>query len=180
MMIKNVYVDIDGVLADLQKYVQDRTGLLPADFVNAAGKSEYGKFIARHIKSNQMFYNLPQKRDLKTGRDFLWKLYCLGFNVRYLTACSATSFFTVSGQKKCWLQKNGMMLKNQDGTNWKTLFVQHGLDKVAYSNSVSLLIDDRQDICEAWEKQGGIAIHHKDFKTTEYEFGEILKTFSEK
>jgi hypothetical protein len=74
------------------------------------------------------------------------------------TAYEAT-FETISKQKSTWLQANNVTWADP-------IFVPGKRHKYKFAQPDHIIIDDTYSVIEDWRNHNGIAIHHKDAKST--------------
>jgi len=141
-----IYVDLDGVMADLDKHVKERTGMSFGQ-LRATG-SGFTKFVAaEREKGNTVFDTLDKMPDA----DVLWN-YIVKYNPDILTATGYPS-------EKAAAEKIRWVMDNLDGYD-QILHTISGADKHKYAASNHILIDDRDKAILPWRKAGGIGILH--------------------
>jgi hypothetical protein len=151
LMIKKIYLDMDGVLADFVKGVESE------DFLNSSMKTDddyYNKKI--FFSDKRLFRFLPPTKGMKDLVAFIkstkipWEiLTCVGEGNRQL----------IIYYKKKWVEDyvDPYVVVNT------TL---RGTDKSIFARKNSLLIDDKEKNIKAWCKAGGVGIIHTDVKST--------------
>lgn len=143
-----IYIDLDGVMADFDKYFFDTFGVES----HKLDDPTLWKWINGH---GNFFRNLPL---MPGALDFFKSVEHL--NPTILTACPKTNYAVAAVQKRQWvyehLSKDITVIPMLGGKN-KCLFMHSPGD---------VLIDDFEKNCIPWAEHGGFAIHHKNFKTT--------------
>ena len=82
-------------------------------------------------------------------------------NVEILTSSGGNKYHDlVAEQKKVWIKNYNLSEK------WKVNVVAGRKLKAEFATPDSILIDDTLDVIEAFNKAGGIGIHHKDVGNT--------------
>lgn len=154
-----LFCDQDGVLADFDQGVYDRTGKWPKEF-----ESDDAMWAALNAIPN-FFAELP----VVPGAIEFWN-WLRPVNPFILTACPNSDYQNVALQKKHWIKTNltgnPMVLPVVGGRN-KGLFM-HNVGEV--------LIDDYGRNIDAWEALGGTGIKHEgsDFEATKQALVKIL------
>ena len=147
-----VYVDLDGVMADLDKHVKERTGKTFKQ-LRASG-SGFTKFVTTEREEGRtVFDNL----DKMPGADYLWS-YLVKYTPDILTATG----FPV---EKATAEKIRWVMDNLSGYD-KILTTISGADKHKYAAPNHILIDDRMKAIGPWREAGGIGIEHKSAADT--------------
>lgn len=153
-MIKTItmYVDMDGVLADFERAVEQRFGKT----MDEMPKGElWGRIKHYNDDVAPWFATLPMMPDAME----LWKFLNSNFkNIQILTASGSTPK-DAGGQKKRWV---GEKL----GWSVKVNVVGGANEKAAFANENTVLIDDRSKAIDPFIAAGGIGILHKDAQTT--------------
>lgn len=146
-----IYLDLDGVMADMDTHFIDYFGVDP--------QSLDDDVMWKKINSYHDFYaNLPLMKDAKELFDkIVWDFEC---DVTILTACPKSNYKNAAIQKRAWvrkhLSKHLTVIPMLGGAN-KALFMHEPGD---------ILIDDMEKNCKAWEELGGKAIVHKNAADT--------------
>lgn len=147
-MARRLYIDLDGVMADFDKYFLSEFGVESSKLDDAT----LWKFINGH---GNFFLNLPM---MPGALEFFRKVEHL--NPTILTACPKTNYPTAAVQKRQWVYKH----LSQDIT---VIPMLGGKNKCLFMHSPGdVLIDDFEKNCIPWREHGGIAIHHVNFKKT--------------
>ncbi len=147
-----IFVDLDGVMADLDKLVKERTGMT-FDQLRATGTG-FAKFCAeQREKGNTIFDEL----DKMPGADYLW-----GYIVKYTPdILTATGWPT----EKAQAEKIRWVMDNLSGYD-KILTTTSGAEKKKYAAPNHILIDDRMKSIGPWREAGGIGILHTSAEDT--------------
>lgn len=142
-----IHVDLDGVLADLETYIEQVYGPIErtadgGDWVNA---DEI--FAALREKGEPRFDKLDKLPDA----DQLW-----GYVRKY-----APNILSASGkpEKKNSAEKHKWVKEHFTGYGTIRTVVS-SLEKAKYANPQAILIDDRMKSIGPWRKAGGIGILH--------------------
>lgn len=151
----NVFLDLDGVMADLEGFYETLFGHRMND---CKTKALMWSNIHGH---GQFFRDIPVYAGAK---HFLTKLRNLsGYYDRLsvLTSCPKSKYEEVAAHKKEWVREHLgdlFVIPCRDSTT-KPLFLQQPGD---------ILIDDWGKNCQAWQDAGGVAIKHEgeDFDST--------------
>ena len=143
-----LYIDLDGVMADFDKYFFDTFG----DESHKLDDKSLWKLINGH---GNFFRNLPL---MQGALEFFRSVEHLPVSI--LTACPKSNYTTAAVQKRQWvyehLSKDVTVIPMMGGKN-KCLFMHSPGD---------VLIDDFEKNCIPWREHGGIAIQHKNFDST--------------
>lgn len=147
-----IFVDLDGVMADLDKLVKERTGKT-FDQLRATGTG-FTKFCAaQRAEGFTIFDNL----DKMPGADYLWA-YLVKYNPDILTA-------TGHPTEKSTAEKIRWVMDNLSGYD-QILTTISGADKHKYAAPNHILIDDRMKAIGPWREAGGIGILHTSAEDT--------------
>lgn len=147
-----IFIDLDGVVADLDKLVKERTGMT-FEQLHATGIG-FTKFVAaEHEAGRTIFDNL----DKMPGADYLWA-YLVKYNPDILTA---TGYPT----EKATAEKIRWVMDNLSGYN-QILTTTSGAEKKKYAAPNHILIDDRMKAIGPWREAGGIGILHTSAEDT--------------
>ena len=147
-MKTRLYIDLDGVMADFDKYFFQEYGVES----NKLDDPTLWKWINSH---GNFFLNLPL---CEGAIEFFKRVEHL--NPTILTACPKSNYTTAAMQKRQWVYKN----LSKDIT---VIPMMGGKNKCLFMHSPGdILIDDFEKNCIPWREHGGIAIHHKNFADT--------------
>ena len=156
-MNTRLYIDLDGVMADFDKYFLQEFGVESQKLDDPT----LWKWINGH---GNFFRNLPP---CEGALEFFRSVEHL--NPTILTACPKTNYATAAVQKRQWvyehLSKDVTVIPMLGGKN-KCLFMH---------NQGDVLIDDFEKNCIPWREHGGIAIQHTDFAVTSKIVKDIFK-----
>jgi 5'-nucleotidase len=156
MNSRRLYIDLDGVMADFDKYFIQQFGIES----NKLDDTTLWKWINGH---GNFFLNLPL---CEGAIDFYESVRHL--NPTILTACPKSNYVTAAVQKRQWVYKH----LNPDAT---VIPMLGGKNKCLFMHSVEdILIDDYEKNCIPWREHGGIAIQHKNFEHTKSQLDLIL------
>lgn len=146
--IECIYVDLDGVLANFEKRWEELFDVKPKKDQN---RSHWNEFV-----EGGNFEKLEPMPDFKTGIKYLMSLD------KPISILSSTGnerqYDVISGHKEAWLDKHNV--------DFPAIFVPGKKLKKNFAEKGALLIDDDKKTIEEWEKEGGIGIHHKNWKDT--------------
>jgi 5'(3')-deoxyribonucleotidase len=139
-----VFVDMDSVLADFMGTYHQLEHLVSGDKKFHALVKDHSIFEQLHPMPNaDKLVNLLNK-DLDVKPCILSSMGTWNKEIS-----------TMSRIQKChWLDEKGI--------KWARQFVHYGLGKAKYAARGRVLIDDRADIIEAFEKAGGIGVEYVD------------------
>lgn len=139
-MTPPLFLDLDGVLADFDGGVRWTTGRLPADLPPRVMWAA----LARHPD----FYGTL---DMLADAPALWA-FCAPFRPTILTGLPMGGW--AEPQKRAWVAR----VLGADVPVVACL----SRDKHRWSGPGHVLVDDRLDLCRAWEAAGGVFVHHAD------------------
>lgn len=155
-MKTRLYIDLDGVMADFDKYFLQQFGIES----NKLDDPTLWKWINGH---GNFFLNLPL---CEGAIDFFKSVAHL--NPTILTACPKSNYTIAAVQKRQWVYKH----LNNDIT---VIPMMGGKNKCLFMHSPGdVLIDDFEKNCIPWREHGGIAIHHKNFSDTSKQINSIF------
>ena len=154
-MIKNIYLDMDGVLCNFEsRYIE----LFNESPGSMRDRKEWSVNWTKFIKTEQ-FKTLdwfPGAHDLLT-----YIKWCenQGMNIEMLSSSGGLKYHTeVTEQKIHWLCDKGI--------TYKANIVPGKKLKTVYANPESVLIDDTSSIIEDFNAAGGYGILHKEVGET--------------
>lgn len=147
-----VYVDLDGVLCDLQRFLVDHFG---QGFTDNDDQDQdiWDQFRERQDQGLPTFSALSKMPDA----DELWN-WLQPLRPHILTATGSNH--QVSAQEKTlWVKEN---LSGYGDI----ITVPRSAHKAKYACGHCVLIDDRSKSIDPWRQQGGIGIHHVNAQNT--------------
>ena len=150
-MIKRIFVDMDGVLADFVK------GVTGPKYLNGPLVDE-NTYDDRNIElSNQgLFLDLPKMPDMDLLMNYV---KTTGVYWEILTCSGMLNRKKVMQDKIAWIKKHIQPMPVVTGT-------LKGKHKAAYAAPGHVLIDDRQENIYAWVMNGGQGILHRNAECT--------------
>lgn len=140
-----LFVDLDGVLVDFDKGVEEATGKPP-------GQQAPGRMWAIIARTPDFYAGLDWKHD---GRQ-LWKRVS-PLEPTILTGLPRGKW--AEPQKRAWCRR-----ELGEEVEVLTCLSREKAQKAAEfltDGEIPVLIDDRESIAEAWQAMGGIFIHHR-------------------
>ena len=141
-----IYVDLDGVMADLDKHVKEITGK-SFEELRASG-SGFTEFVKNQRDQG---FTVFDELDKMPDADQLWN-YVVQYDPTILTATGYPEA-KAKAEKIRWVHDN---LHGFDGI----LTTISGADKHKYAAPNHILIDDREKAILPWREAGGIGILH--------------------
>lgn len=154
-MIRKIYCDLDGVLANFEKRFIELCGRLPADVPS----QEMWEIIVKGDAERPFFETLELMDDAMHLWQHLMMLKQKGIEVEILTASGRyPEGIEFAAQKHVWVAKIDPTIK--------TNTVQRGVDKYQFAEEGTLLIDDMEKNLGPYVEAGGQVIHHKSAKDT--------------
>ena len=159
-MIKEIYIDMDGVLCAFHKRYNDRYGSESMEDYpppsNDKIKEGYRKYFKDFIDTRQ-FATLDMLPDVKESLQFLEEN--VSCPIYILSSTAREEYWEeIAIQKFEWL-------KNHD-IKYLPIFVPGKRFKKFYSGPDKVIIDDTLSIIEDWNSAGGMGIHHKSWENT--------------
>jgi hypothetical protein len=147
-MIKKIYLDMDGVVADFEKRYTEIFGKTPHD---ARDQKEFNPNWKQFIETEQ-FKTLDW---FPGGQELLEFIAKLPVQVEMLTSSGGQKYHEkVAAQKVYWLvMKNIPYFAN---------VVSGRKLKANYATPETILVDDTEDVIDAFNKAGGHGILHRD------------------
>jgi hypothetical protein len=157
--IKKIYIDLDGVLADFDKWKLELAKTYP---IILTDKHEFWK---RASRVNKLYLNLEPMPD---ANNLMFYLSNLGIPLAILTALP---------------MKRSIPSAEKDKRTWVKLYIgdiefnvgPYARDKQNFSGEGLLLIDDKEQNIIDWENKGGIGILYTDFNLFKLEIEKYLE-----
>jgi len=138
-----VFCDLDGVLADFDRGVIERTGVKPRHFKK---RREMWQHLAPP-STEDFFGSLPLMRDASQ----LWA-FLMPLSPAILTGAPSGDW--AAPQKKKWCVEQLSLPSDR-------VLVVDACDKALFSQPGAVLIDDYEKHRKPWEARGGIFIHYR-------------------
>lgn len=162
MKISKIYVDMDGVLCDFEKRYVELYGEVPEQVRRSVFRTNFSDFIL-----TKQFATLEPMKDFFILRAYLT---ILDEPKQILSSTAYEEVYdTISQQKKEWLSNHDIYWPDP-------IFVPGKRHKYKYAQPDAVIIDDTYSVIEDWRNAGGIAIHHKDAKSTIIELETLFRT----
>ncbi len=149
----HIYVDLDGVLANLLKKMKELTGHTLSDD-DVRDKAAWKKFHGAIESGDRLFAEF----ELLPDAHELWN-YIQKYNPSILTATGKAFAKEVDEQKREWVKKYFKGYKEI-----YTVIASGQKAKFAWPDAI--LIDDRMKSIGPWRDRGGIGIHHTSASNT--------------
>lgn len=154
--MKNIFVDMDGVLCDFHRGYTEMFGSTPTE-VRREGGSKYLQLWNRFVEG-EAFTTLPPMPHAEELLDYLSSLDSKKYNI-----CILSSSGGFHKQSVVMSQKAGWLLQNApQAWNWGFVVVPGRRYKAGFADSNSMIIDDTYDVCVDFAAKGGTSIHYVD------------------
>ena len=167
--VKEVFVDLDGVLANFSKGFKDKYGFEITDF-NSRTKEEKESHEKMWPK-DALFLDMPV---LEGAVALLLLIEELGYVPTILSSCGKHDPRANAEDKKIWIETYFPFFEFKD-FKWVAKSKHKG--KYAVDKN-SILIDDFHICVEVWEEAGGTAIHYTTYEETKDEIIKVLSDVS--
>jgi len=157
MSKRSIYIDMDGVVADFDKYISAFLGRQIGWDVLDITEEEW----ARIAEIDNLYYQLDLI-DESTRMVALCKSFSTRFDISFLTAIPRqTTMPSAKDDKTRWLYKYfpGIPIN----------FGPFSRDKQKWCREFDILIDDKPENIEQWAAKGGCAILHKGTSRQDYD-----------
>lgn len=149
-MSYKIYCDMDGVLVDFEKQFTSKISPLgPTKFIDKNGLNEFWKEI------DGLGVGFWVGMEWMEGGKELFKFLKNYNDVELLSSPSRAESSRLG--KRLWVRNHKLGVK---------LNLEYSKNKQKYASPNHILIDDRKDIIDNWEKQGGVGIVHLNAKNT--------------
>ena len=148
--MRTIYLDMDGVVADFNKFASDILGREIGWGVQDLSSEEWDKLN----QVNSLYFKLPLIEG-STRLVGIAKSFSTRFNVEFLTAVPrVTTMPSAALDKKMWIDKYFPGMKVNYGP--------YSRDKQKWAKPGDILVDDKPSNIEEWVNAKGIGILHKD------------------
>lgn len=149
-MIRKIYLDMDGVIANFEKRYFERYNELPG---TSRDRKEWSNNWTDFVTTRQ-FETLEYWPDAEKLLAFLSEI-SNDVPIEILTSSGGPKYHDlVAEQKIKWLADKGI--------NYKPNVVPGRARKAAWAEYDYVLIDDTPDVIQAWVKKGGTGILYKN------------------
>jgi superoxide dismutase, Fe-Mn family len=153
----NIYLDMDGVVADFDQRFIDLSGMLPKEFENKFGRKEFWNFIDEKNKL-KFWVGIPEMSDAKQLVDYITPH---GFQMLTAPSIKKQSYLG----KMLWIKNHvGSLFSFKPYINFKKAKEKHNVKSNLTPNDI--LIDDREDTIDRWNAAGGTGVHHTSASST--------------
>jgi hypothetical protein len=149
-----IFCDMDGVLVDFDKGYEELTGLSTKHVDVQDSNDFWNKFKSSLTEKNMEEYDYWANLKWMPDGKQLWN-YIKSYNPYILTAPSRDPGSKLG--KKEWVERLD---------NMKNIYFRAAQNKPDFSGKNRILIDDRADTIEKWNKAGGIGILHTSTENT--------------
>ena len=153
----NIYLDMDGVVADFDQRFIDLSGMLPKEYEEKFGRKEFWNFIDEKNKL-KFWVGIPEMSDAKQLVDYITPH---GFQMLTAPSIKKQSYLG----KMLWIKNHvGSLFSFKPYINFKKAKNKHNVKSSLNANDI--LIDDREDTITRWNDAGGTGIHHTSASST--------------
>jgi len=151
-MKHKLFIDMDGVLTDLDKELLKTGKISPEDFQKIKDKTMEGMVFWRIV--NESGLKFWSEMEWTANGEKLWNMVSK-YDPTILSAYDKKGIYSYEG-KKIWIRKNLNNVRS---------ILCFREEKQEYARNGYVLIDDREDNIAEWEQRGGIGILYcdKDF-----------------
>lgn len=167
-MITELYVDLDGVMANFEKRAIEISGIFPeSDPGNKQLKRDFWKSINNYARAGNKFF---EEMEMMPDAAELWE-FLVAIPVPKII-CSATGYIATAGsEKREWVRRH---LGAETAAT--AIFVRESRMKAEHATPTRILIDDRNKSIGPWVDRGGIGVLHTSARDTieqlkEYRYG---------
>lgn len=155
-MTMKIYLDMDGVLTDLEHRYAEKFGEFPQE---AEHRRRHFWDNWKQFVDDSEFENLPKHPGAEKLLATVEMFRSNGIPVEILSSSGGGySHDLVVAQKLKWLKANGI--------DYKPNIVPGGARKAEYADPWHILVDDTEHVVENYRAKGGTAILHKDVDET--------------
>ncbi len=152
-----IYVDLDGVLANFEKRFEDLAGMGADEYKDEYGIKEFWNLIDEKHKVS-FWRGIEPMVDAGKLIDFVSK-----YDYELLTAPSVKKQSVIG--KSLWVKdKTGQLFPSLPKVNYKFAKDKHLIKPKL--TEFDILIDDRQDTIDRWNRAGGTGILHTSADNT--------------
>jgi phosphoglycolate phosphatase-like HAD superfamily hydrolase len=166
-MIKTIYLDMDGVLANFDGRYRELFGQAPPE---KSVKSEETSHHWDEFVQGKNYRTL----DWNPGGEKLWRFIKYSVDheritVKILSSTGGGKYHEeVAKQKQRWLADHGI--------HFRAIFVESKKLKAQYANPESILVDDRKEVITPFNKAGGHGILHTNTEETIKQLKSLIRS----
>lgn len=158
-----LYIDLDGVLADFDRHYIQMFGELPAKWKTDHDHTNNNLDVDwKSMNDRDFFAGIPLMRDAME----LWE-YVSKYNPIILTGCPKTGFDNAAANKRAWVVTH-------IGPNVPVITC-FSKEKCDYAQPGDILVDDWEKYKEKWVGKGGLWITHNSAKESIYELQKLKR-----
>lgn len=140
-----IYFDMDGVIADFEKGIQEKYG-------KPFSKMHPGKFWNQQVGTDKVFLNLPS---LPKGLELLRAVIATKAPVSILTSTGGGKYhYTIAREKLTWLERHEIKIP--------VCFCLNTVSKASFSLPDTILLDDRDSVVTKFNEGRGTAYRFPD------------------
>jgi hypothetical protein len=142
-----LYLDLDGVLADFDRGAEAVFGMPPEEYQAKYGPGGFWKKLSRTADFYNTLELLPDAMELYKAVEHVDPIILTGLPIGKWA----------EPQKRAWVERvfpNVQLITTQ--ARYKSKYCEPG----------DVLVDDREKLREAWEEAGGHFVHHTSAKET--------------
>jgi hypothetical protein len=169
MIIKELYIDLDGCLCNFEKRFRELFHEPPQVNYPLSNTAKNKKFKQEFITfiDGKNFATLEPMPDFYQAALFLNKI-SKKFPIYILSSTARPEYDKeIAAQKTQWLKTYDI--------HFPTIFVPGKVLKQNYSGKGNVLIDDTLSNVIQWNNRGGIGIRHINWKNTIKQFNDLLE-----
>lgn len=169
MIVKELYVDLDMVLANFEKRFKEifrESSLISYPLSNNAKAKKYKQEFKEFVAGNN-FATLEPMPDFHQAALFLNKISKKVPTYILSSTANEEYLHEISRQKKEWLKKHDI--------HFYPIFVPGKSIKKFYSKPGRILIDDTKINIDQWNSMGGTGILHRNWRDSIKQFNSILE-----
>lgn len=169
MTIHTIHIDMDGVIADFEGYIQQVTGKSCKElnsghavtpFSNDERTDPVYRLLKQHVNEHDMFYEISPVENFHEWKVLFYQLQRKGFRVELLSASPSEALHEKAKHQKIrWVRKHNLVVDN-------VIVVPTSSTKKKFARSSSILVDDYDKNVVSYIKSGGLGILHTMFAET--------------
>lgn len=171
-ILQTVFVDLDGVMFDFNKHVNELTGLTAADLADpdtgSANRKKMWAAVKSEMDAGRTFFGAL---DLMPGSLDLWNFVVKhAKTVHVLSATGHIYPVRVAQDKRASVNRHFGPVAARSA-----IFVESSKQKAFMALPDHILIDDRSKSIDPWRAAGGIGVFHTSAEDSIRQLKELLK-----